>query len=153
MVPTTNPSGGSLLYTDSTELYLRTPSGTVFNLTDEITGPGSATDEALVIFSGTTGKVVQNSLVTGTDAGRLNAGDGSVTTPAYSFTSDVDTGLYISGTDVYLTTGGGVGCWSVVGGWGHRVICGPISGSIRNRIYPIHDIYRGYEHWVVPWVH
>ena len=109
VVPSTNPSSGSLLYTDSTELYLRTPSGTVFNLTDEITGPGSATDEALVIFSGTTGKVVQNSLVTGTDAGRLNSGDGSVSNPAYSFTSDVDTGLYISGTDVYLTAGGGVG--------------------------------------------
>jgi len=108
-VPSTNPSGGSLLYTDSTELLLRTPSGTVFNLTDEITGPGSATDEAVVIYSGTTGKVVQNSLVTGTNAGRLDSGDGSVTNAAYSFTSEVDSGMYISGTDVYLTTGGGVG--------------------------------------------
>ena len=109
VAPSTNPSSGSLLYTTTTELFLRTPSGTVFNLTDEITGPGSATDEALVIYSGTSGKVVQNSLVTGTDAGRLNSGDGSVSLPAYSFSSDVDSGMYISGTDLYLTHGGGIG--------------------------------------------
>jgi hypothetical protein len=109
VAPSTNPSVGGLVYTTTTELFLRTPSGTVFNLTDEITGPASATDEALVIFSGTSGKVVQDSLITGSDAGKLNSGDGSVSLPAYSFSSDVDSGVYISGSDMYLSYGGGVG--------------------------------------------
>lgn len=106
VVPTSNPSGGGLLYADSAELKLRTPSGAVFALTDHVTGPGSATDEALVLFDGTSGKLVQNGVVTGTTAGKLLAGDGLVSAPAYSFTSDPDTGMYISGTDVSLVAGG-----------------------------------------------
>lgn len=106
--PSTNPSNGVLMYVDADELFVRTPSGTVFNLTDTVTGPGSATDEALVLFSGTTGKIVQNSLVT-ESAGKLSSGDGLVSAPAYSFTNSPDTGMYIAGTDVYLTAGGGVG--------------------------------------------
>ena len=107
--PSTNPTDGVFLYVSGDELLMRTPSGTLFTLTDQVTGPGSATDEALVLFSGTTGKVVQNSLVTGSDAGKLSSGDGLVSAPAYSFTSDPDSGMYISGTDVYLSVGGGVG--------------------------------------------
>lgn len=38
-------------------------------LTNKVTGPASATDEALARFDGTTGKLVQNSVVTVTDAG------------------------------------------------------------------------------------
>jgi hypothetical protein len=38
-------------------------------LTTKVTGPASATDEAIARFDGTTGKLVQNSVVTITDAG------------------------------------------------------------------------------------
>lgn len=108
-VPTSNPSGGGLLYTSGTELLYRTPSGKTFTMTDTVTGPGSATDEAFALFNGTTGMIIQNGLVTGTDAGQVRSGDGLVSAPAYSFGSDTDVGAYISGTDVYLTSSGGVG--------------------------------------------
>ncbi len=38
----------------------------------KVTGPASATDEALARFDGTTGKLVQNSVITATDAGVLS---------------------------------------------------------------------------------
>lgn len=38
----------------------------------KVTGPASATDEALVRFDGTTGKLVQNSVITATDAGIMS---------------------------------------------------------------------------------
>ena len=105
--PSTNPSGGVLVYVDGDEVVVRNPSGDVITLTDEVTGPGSATDEAIAIFSGTGGATIQNSLVTGTDAGQTRTGDGTAATPAYSFTSDPNTGMYISGTDVMLSAGAG----------------------------------------------
>lgn len=42
----------------------------------KVTGPSSATDNALVRFDGTTGKLVQNSLITLADAGNFNFPDG-----------------------------------------------------------------------------
>lgn len=105
-VPVSNPSDGGLLYASGTELLYRTPSGSVFTMTGTVAGPGSATDEALVLFDGTSGELVQNGVSIGTDAGQVRAGDGLLAAPAYSFTSDPDTGMYISGTDVFLTSGG-----------------------------------------------
>lgn len=108
-VPSTNPSGGSLLYTSSTELLFRTPSGTVFNLTDEVTGDASSQNFGVVLFSGTSGKIIQNCLANGGPSGKLHTADGSVSAPAFSFTSTVDAGMYDVGTDVYLSVAGGVG--------------------------------------------
>lgn len=105
--PSTNPSGGVLLYTQGAEMCVRTPAGEVITLTDDVTGPGSATDEALAVFNGTDGFTLQNSLVTVTDAGQLRGGDGSSTNAAYSFTSDPNSGMYISGTDVFVCAGAG----------------------------------------------
>ena len=105
--PSTNPSSGVLVYTQGAELLARNSAGDVITLTDEVTGPGSATDEAFAIYSGAGGDTIQNSLVTGTDAGQTRAGDGSSSNAAYSFTSDPDSGLYISGTDVFVCAGAG----------------------------------------------
>lgn len=47
-----------------------TPGASGFTLDgSQVSGPGSATDEAIVRFDGTTGKLVQNSVITATDAG------------------------------------------------------------------------------------
>ena len=108
-VPTTNPTGGSLMYVDGDELCLRTPSGTVFVLTDGVEGPSFAADEAFVVYDGTTGKFVQNSGVSGSNTGIINVSNGLVSAPSYSFINAPDTGMYLSGTDVHLTSGGGVG--------------------------------------------
>jgi len=106
-IPSSNPSSGGLLYASGNTLQYRTPSGTTFTLTDPVAGPGSATDEAFAVFSGVSGEVIQNGVVTGTDAGQLRTGDGNSSNPALSFASDPDTGMYISGADVFLTSGGG----------------------------------------------
>lgn len=78
-----------------------------------VVGPASATDNAIMRFDTTTGKLAQNSAVTIDDAGAITitAGDitgltnfgfttvakggaGAVGAPTYSFTSDADTGIY-----------------------------------------------------------
>lgn len=87
--------------------------------TGNMTGPGVATDNAVVRFDGTTGALVQNSVVTISDAGAVSgitslsmtgqnlSGDGSAAAPAYSYTADPDTGMYRSGTNTLdFATGG-----------------------------------------------
>ena len=43
------------------------------NAGGDVVGPGSSTDDALAKYDGTTGKAVQNSNATLTDAGTLSA--------------------------------------------------------------------------------
>lgn len=50
----------------------------------DVTGPGSATDRAIAIFNGTSGKVIQNSLAT-IDAGGVLSTPGLVSTASASF--------------------------------------------------------------------
>jgi hypothetical protein len=47
------------------------PSWTTLTITGDVTGPASSTDNAITRFDGTTGKVVQNSTITLSDAGAL----------------------------------------------------------------------------------
>jgi hypothetical protein len=108
-LPSTNPTGGGLLYVDGIHLYFRDTVGTITTLSDFVVGPGSSTDDAVAIFNGTDGSTIQNSGVILTDAGAVRAGNGSVGSPGFSFGSESDSGMYISGTDVYLSVGGGVG--------------------------------------------
>ena len=70
--------------TASSSTYLRGDMAWTANPLGDVVGPGSATDDALVKYDGTTGKLVQNSNATLTDAGLLTATTiaGTLTTAA-----------------------------------------------------------------------
>ena len=66
-LPTTDGDASQFLQTDgSGNTTWATPSGT-----GDVVGPASATDNAIVRFDGTTGKLIQNSTVTISDAGGI----------------------------------------------------------------------------------
>ncbi len=65
----------------------------------DVVGPASSTDNAIVRYDGTTGKLLQNSSITVTDDGYIYAPNGASATPSYSFANNTDTGLF------YTTTG------------------------------------------------
>lgn len=73
----------------------------------DVTGPASATDEGIARFDLTTGKLIQNSINTITDAGAFLSASGSASLPTYAFTSDVDSGMYLelAGTIAWATGG------------------------------------------------
>ena len=81
----------------------------------DVVGPGSATDNALVRFDGTTGKLVQNSAATLDDSGGLHlAGNGATNYLGYpttlSVVTDDDTGwAAYFGNATAGTAGAGVG--------------------------------------------
>lgn len=67
----------------------------------DLAGPASATDNAVVRFDGTTGKLVQNSAVTIADttgdietSGKISVGDGTASLPSITNTGDTNTGIY-----------------------------------------------------------
>lgn len=61
----------------------------------DVVGPGSATDNAITRFDGTTGKLIQNSTVTLSDTGALS-GVTSITTPDYITYDTTATGITIT---------------------------------------------------------
>jgi hypothetical protein len=82
----------------------------------DVVGPASATDDALARFNGTTGKLIQSSTATLTDAGLLTVSDAAVTgtlTAAhihgnlagsvYSHVRNESGGVLAKGTPVYVT--------------------------------------------------
>lgn len=72
-----------------------------------VVGPGSSTDKALVRFSGTTGKIIQNGVAIETDAGEILTSAGSATNAAYSKLTDPDTGIYFpAANEVAMLAGG-----------------------------------------------
>lgn len=73
----------------------------------DVVGPSSAADNAVARFDATTGKLLQNSAVLITDAGALGSADGTAALPAYSFTSDPNTGIYNVGEDQIGISAGG----------------------------------------------
>jgi len=86
--------------------------------TGNMTGPASATDNALVRYDGTTGALVQNSGALLDDSNNLSgitllsltnlrSGDGLATSPVYSFSADTDTGLFrVATNEIGFSTGG-----------------------------------------------
>jgi len=66
----------------------------------DVIGPAVSTDNALVRFDGVTGKLVQNGVILESDAGDLTLvnsianASGAVGAPSYSFTGDLDTGMW-----------------------------------------------------------
>lgn len=78
--------------------------GTLSNQTDlqtaldaKVTGPASATDNAIARFDGTTGKLIQNSAITISDTGHINAIAATLGTVALNF-GQTASGFYSSGT-------------------------------------------------------
>ena len=67
-----------------------------------VIGPASSTDKAVVRWNGTTGELIQNSTVLLSDTGAFTAvlsianAAGLVGTPSYTFTGDLDTGMWHS---------------------------------------------------------
>ena len=79
-----------------------TPAGTG----GDVVGPSSATDNAIVRYDGTTGKLVQSSSVSVTDSGTIVVGGGSAAVPGIAFTGATSTGIYYSSSIVGLSLNG-----------------------------------------------
>jgi len=65
-------------------------------LAGDVVGPAAATDHAVVRFDGVTGKLIQNSLVTMTDAG-------SITIPAFQTVDGVDISVHAANDNAHHT--------------------------------------------------
>lgn len=75
--------------------------------TGDVVGPASSTDNAIPRYDSTTGKLLQNSLVTVSDTGEILTPDGSDSAPAYAFADDTNTGMYSPAADNIAFTLGG----------------------------------------------
>lgn len=62
----------------------------------DVVGPASSTDNALVRFDGTTGKLIQNGVAIETDLGSINSQDGTSGLPTYGFLSTAGVGMYLT---------------------------------------------------------
>ena len=86
----------------------------------DVVGPASATDNAIARYDGTTGKIIQNSVVTIADTtgdmtgvGTLGVAAGTVLLPAITQTGDTNTGMYFPAADTIGFAAGGVQGFSV----------------------------------------
>jgi hypothetical protein len=100
LAPSQTGNTGKYLTTDGTNTSWATNSG------GDVTGPSSATDNAIARYDGTTGKLIKNSGVTVDNNNNvtLNASFNGFTSVAASGTQIV---LTAASTPVYLTTGSG----------------------------------------------
>jgi len=75
---------------------------TLFFEPGDVVGPTSSTNNALVRWDGTTGRLVKNGTILEDDSGNLTLvnsianGAGLIGTPSYTFTGDLDTGMWHS---------------------------------------------------------
>src|SRR5882672_2276271 len=67
--PTPAASQGSIYYDSATNRFKFSENNGAYRNLGDVSGPTSATDNAITRFDGTTGKIIQNSLVTVDDAG------------------------------------------------------------------------------------
>jgi hypothetical protein len=84
------------------------------SLGGDVVGPSSATDNAIARFDGTTGKLIQNSVVTAGDTGAVSgvttlAASTSVTTPIVQATNSGGLSLKNSAGTTQISMGGGGG--------------------------------------------
>lgn len=99
------------------KLYTKNASGTVIQLgggSGDVVGPSSATDNAIARFDSTTGKLIQNSVVTADDTGAVSgvttlAASTSVTTPTVQATNSGGLSLKNSAGTTQISMGGGGG--------------------------------------------
>jgi hypothetical protein len=92
VLPTQTGNSGKFLTTNGTTSSW----GTAGSGSGDVVGPASATDNALVRFDSTTGKLVQNSVATLSDTGQLSIGNGNLASIILD-NGDVGTGHTISG--------------------------------------------------------
>lgn len=91
----------------------------------DVVGPASATDNAIVRFNLTTGKLVQNSAVTIADTtgdvttpGVYKAGDGSVSSASFQFGTEATLGFFRLGAgQLGVTSGSSTVGWFDATGW------------------------------------
>lgn len=111
----------------------------------DVVGPASSTDNAIVRFDSTTGKLIQNSVATLSDTGHLIVGDGSAVTPAYGFASEPgnDTGMYWVAAGSIGWTSQGVHAMQLDAGGDLTLV-----GNIAAANYPLTgsaDTFAGYD--------
>ena len=123
--------------TASSSTYLRGDMAWYSNPLGDVTGPGSSTDDALAKFDSTTGKVIQNSTATLSDAGTLTATafagalTGNVTGNASGTAATVTGGTQASITSAAnLVTVGTIG----TGVWQGTAVADAYLGSTINAI-------------------
>jgi hypothetical protein len=75
----------------------------------DVVGPASSTDNALVRFDGTTGKLIQNGVAIETDLGSINSQDGTAGLPTYGFLSTAGVGMYLTGGGALGLANGSIG--------------------------------------------
>jgi hypothetical protein len=99
------PNGGSggILYVDGQEMNFLNSAGSVTTLTtaggSDVTGPNSSLANQLATFNSITGNVITNSPIQYVSS-QLLPGDGTSLVPSYSFISEPNTGLYLSGSSL-----------------------------------------------------
>jgi len=81
----------------------------VSTATGDVVGPGSSTDNALVRFDGTTGKIIQNGIALETDLGSINSQDGTAALPTFGFLSAGGVGVYLTGGGALAFSNGSTG--------------------------------------------
>lgn len=95
-------------------------SGVAGNPTISVTGGapvhGTGTDNHIVRWDGTGVPLIQDGVAIETDAGEIQAGNGSVTLPAFTFVSDTGTGIYRQGAGNFSAASGGNEIWRTTGG-------------------------------------
>lgn len=144
---------GTLVY-DTTNSVVKFDNGSsLVSMSGDTVGPASSTDNALVRFDSTTGKVIQNSTAILSDAGalsgittlattgnittdtRMYVGDGSIALPSISFGADTNTGFFRNSIDSVGFSAGGsqIGQWTALG----KFVIGAAGGT------QVHDIEGG----------
>lgn len=87
-------------------------SGVAGNPTISVTGGspvhGTGTDNHIVRWDGTGTPTIQDGVAIETDTGEIQAGNGALATPAFTFASDTNTGMYRVGADQPGISAGGV---------------------------------------------
>jgi hypothetical protein len=88
----------------------------------DVVGPAGATDDAIPIFNGVTGKLLQATNILINPIGSIisgivqaASGSGTAAAPTYSFSADNNTGIYSTGADSVGITGGGKLAFEVIG--------------------------------------
>lgn len=97
-LPEQTGNAGKYLYTDGTNLSWQT-SGGGGGGTGDVIGPSSATDNAIARFNTTTGKLIQNSVVTISDSGDVAGGTSIQFSGSVPVTPPIGTLWFDSSTD------------------------------------------------------